>query len=215
RYGVVAQRQGVEQKLDCIPGEVVVRFKTGIGSLGQQRALMALRSRPSTEQIKWIDERTGVIADGVEWNADILAAQLSTQPEVQFAEPNYIAKFNTVPNDPSYSARQWNLAALQMDRAWDISPGASSDVLVAVVDSGLTVVRQTYSFPTWNGRATVNTSVPVGVNPDLDQSRVAFARDFAFWSGPVIDMGGHGTHVASTITEDANNALAEAGIAYR
>ena len=35
-----------------------------------------------------------------------------------------------------------------------------------------------------------------------------------FWDGPVLDMEGHGTHVASTIGEDTNNALAEAGIAY-
>ena len=36
-----------------------------------------------------------------------------------------------------------------------------------------------------------------------------------FWDGPVLDMHGHGTHVASTIGEDTNNSLAEAGIAYR
>jgi len=31
----------------------------------------------------------------------------------------------------------------------------------------------------------------------------------------VLDMQGHGTHVASTIGEDTNNSVAEAGIAYR
>ena len=36
-----------------------------------------------------------------------------------------------------------------------------------------------------------------------------------FWDGPVLDMQGHGTHVASTIGEDTNNSVAEAGIAYR
>jgi serine protease len=36
-----------------------------------------------------------------------------------------------------------------------------------------------------------------------------------FWDGPVVDMQGHGTHVASTIGEDTNNSIAQAGIAYR
>jgi serine protease len=56
--------------------------------------------------------------------------------------------------------------------------------------------------------------VPYGLNPDFAASRIVSPKDFVFWDGPVLDMQGHGTHVASTIGEDTNNELAEAGIAY-
>ena len=40
------------------------------------------------------------------------------------------------PNDTLY-ANQWNFPAIDMERAWDIQPGASSDIIVAVLDSGM------------------------------------------------------------------------------
>jgi len=102
-----------------------------------------------------------------------------------------------------------------MPRAWDINPGANDTIIAAVVDTGITAVTRSYSFQTWNGRANQNVSVPYGLSPDFGAARIVSPRDFVFWDGPVLDMEGHGTHVASTIGEDTNNSLAEAGIAYR
>ena len=51
-----------------------------------------------------------------------------------------------VPNDPLYTA-QWNLQTIGMEQAWDINPGGTSSVVVAVLDSGVAyrnaIVRQT------------------------------------------------------------------------
>src|SRR5437899_2518749 len=69
-------------------------------------------------------------------------------------------------------------------------------------------------FRPWNGQAIQNVVVPYGINPDLGAARTVSPKDFVFWNGPVLDMVGHGTHVGSTIGEETNNALAEAGIAY-
>jgi serine protease len=107
------------------------------------------------------------------------------------------------------------MAALDMPRVWDINPGANDSVVVAVVDTGLTSVSRSYLFQTWNGGANQSVIVPFGFNPDFTADRIVSAKDFVFWDGPVLDMEGHGTHVASTIGEDTNNSVAEAGIAYR
>ena len=155
-----------------------------------------------------------LLRDGREFNARILADQLSEQPEVEYAEPNYLYHTTATPNDPSFSARQWNFRALDLPRAWDINPGASGEFIVAVIDTGITTVNQTFTFSTWNGTTVQNISVPFAVNPDLAANRLTAARDFVFWGGPVLDMVGHATHVSSTIGEDTNNNLAEAGIAY-
>src|SRR5262249_6816733 len=82
-------------------------------------------------------------------------------------------------------------------------------------DFGITSVNQTLTLPTWNGRAIQNVGVPFRVNPDLAATRLVAPHDFVSGGGStVLDMDGHGTHVSSTIGEDTNNALAEAGIAY-
>jgi serine protease len=209
--------EAADRKLDYLPGEVLVKFKDGVQPAGQQRALLALRSRPDAGQLEWIGD-VALLRDASQPNARILAEQLSSQPEVAYAEPNYLRHVHTVPNDPGYS-RQWNFGAIGLPTSWDISPGGTSEVIVAVVDTGVTAVTpQTMAVKTWNGSAIVNFSPQVGPSPDITFGRLVSARDFTISStNPstfVVDTDGHGTHVASTIGEDTNNSVAEAGIAY-
>jgi hypothetical protein len=145
--------QAADQKLDYIPGEVLVKFKPGVTTAGQQRALTALRSRPSPDQLQWISDTTALLRDSREWNATILAAQLAGEPEVEYAEPNALDHITSVPTDPGYAARQWNFGALDLPRAWDINSGATNDIIVAVLDTGVNAVTQGFTFPTWNDRA--------------------------------------------------------------
>jgi len=205
--------QAADRKLDYIPGEVLVKFKAGVGAAGQQRALGVLRSRPALSDLRWIGD-VALVTDYTEWNATILATQLRAQPEVAYAQPNHLYRTNTTPNDPGFAERQWNFAALDMERAWDLNAGASDAITVAVLDTGVTSVSRSFLFQTWNGQSIQLVNVPFARNPDLSESRIVKPRDMIFWEGPVLDMEGHGTHVASTIGEDTNNSLAEAGIAY-
>src|SRR5262245_1344594 len=203
-----------DRKLDYVPGEVLVKFHDGVSVGAQQRALAALRSRPSPSALHWVGE-VALLTDRTEPDAARLAAQLQAQPEVAYAEPNYLYRVHATPNDPGFAERQWNFTALDMARAWDINPGGNESIVVSVIDTGVTSVSRSFSFPTWNGRTLQNVLVPFGANPDFSANRIVTSKDFVFWDGPVLDMEGHGTHVASTIGEDTNNALAEAGIAYK
>jgi len=211
--------QAATDHLDYLPGEVLIKFKPGVSVQGQQRALMALRSRPSTSDLQWVGS-TALYRDRTQPNARILAAQLSEQPEVAYAEPNYLLHTQLMPNDPSYSTRQWNFAAINMSGAWDISPGGSNSTIVAIVDSGVTVVpTQSIAVKTWSGSAIVPTQVPLGPSPDHDVSRFVSPIDFTVsLTAPstfVYDLDGHGTHTSSTVGESTNNGVAEAGIAYK
>jgi len=206
-----------QRGLDYVPGEVIVKFKSGVSVTGQQRALRALRSRPMVTDLEWISGDTALHRDELEYDAHILSTQLLEQPEVAYAEPNYIRHFQSTPNDPGYAQHQWNFAAIDMPRAWDINPGGTSSLIVAVVDSGITTVSQTFSALTWNGQSTQQISVPFAISPEFSASRFITPADFATGSGAqsiVLDLDGHGTHVASTIGENTNNNIGEAGIAY-
>lgn len=236
---VEAARRG----LNYLPGEVIVKFKPGLAPGQQERALAGLRSRPEVDGLEWRRGGVAVVRDDRQPNAHILAGQLSAQPDVEWAEPNYIARVEPVaderetttpspmapvralpswlrptgvPNDADYSTYQWNFNLLSMPAAWDIQPGGKNSIIVAVIDTGITLAAETRSFPLWTGSSFQNVSMAFAVNPDLPASRLVTPRDFAFLdpAGPVLDMDGHGTHVSGTIGEATNNGTLVAGMAY-
>ena len=198
--------------LPYVPGEVLVKFKTGMGPSEQSRALQSLRSRPLSNALRWHGDYAE-LRDQTESDATILAAQLRSQPEVEYATPNYIRHRHATPNDPSFSL-QWNFKLIDMPGAWDINPGGSG-AIVASVDTGVTTTTQDFTFKTWSGTALQNFTARFAVSPDIESSRLLSGADFVFWGGPVLDMDGHGTHTASTMAETTNNGLAEAGLAFK
>jgi len=206
-------RRAWNDGLSYVPGEVLVKFRDDVTTaqkLGAMAKLPGTIESTGTRRIgpalllKFVDES----------DADGLASTLQSQPEVLWAQPNYLRRLKWVPNDPGYS-RQWNFDLMGIPLAWDINNGASDGVVVAVVDTGIATVTRNFDFTLWTGLRTETVAVPFHVNPDLGGSRILTGRDFVFWTGPVLDMVGHGTHVAGTILQDTNNGLGEAGIAHR
>jgi serine protease len=211
------QREAIElaaiRGLDYIPGEVIVKFRPGTTVVGQARAMDVLRSRPLPERLQWIADRTARLRVDGDLDSPAIAASLATQPEVEYAHPNWLLKpTQVVPNDTGYAA-QWNMTTLNMSNAWAINPGGAG-VTVAVIDTGMTSINATYGFRTWNGSANVVAAMPFAIPPDFDSARIAQGRDFVFWTGAVLDTGNHGTHVAGTVAQSTNNNLGFAGMAY-
>lgn len=211
-----------QQQLDYLPGEVLVKFRDGVGADGRQRALMAVGSRVQEDGLRWIGN-FAVVRDASRTDARELASAYAMQPEVEMAEPNYLGRTQGVPNDPSFNQRQWNLQQLKMPAAWDIAGGGTADVTVAVLDSGITAVApQTFSALTWNGNLNppqiVSFAFPVAPSPDFSLGRFRNPADFSsnpiFPGTNVIDSDGHGTHTASTVGESTDNGVALAGMAY-
>jgi serine protease len=169
----------------------------------------------------------------------VTAQRLSEQPEVLYAQPNYIRRLpaarsnlavavetaaptaaatralTVIPNDPAFGTLQWNFALIDAPGAWAINPGATSSITVATIDTGVTTAATSLTVPLWTGQTFEQTTIPYAVSPDITASRLLPGHDFVFMpSGPVLDMHGHGTHVASTIGEDTNNLKGLAGLAY-
>lgn len=211
-----AMAEAARTGLDYVPGEVLVRFRRGVSLAGRARALRGIRSRPSPAALQWMGD-TARLRDPSEPDPTILARQLQLQPEVEWAEPVYLRRRSAIPTDPSYATLQWNFNAIGMPAAWDIQPEAGRGIVVAVVDTGVTTVDETLLLPTWNGFAAQLVPMHFAVNPDVDRARLLPGRDFVFFSAgePVLDFDGHGTHVAMTIAQEANNGLSGTGLAYR
>jgi thermitase len=107
-------------------------------------------------------------------------------PNVVFAEPDYVVTAQMTPNDPYYPD-QWGMPVVNAPEAWDMTTG-SSDVTVAVLDTGIDATH-----------------------PDL-AGRVVPGYDFVNRDADASDDHGHGTQVAGIVGANGNNATGVAGV---
>jgi len=215
-----ALMRAFEEGLPYVPGELLVRFKNGVTQRQGESALTVLRSTITPDNASYL----GPVLHLHDLTIDdpVRAAEtLARQPEVLYAQPNYLHSVDAVPNDTGYS-RQWNLNLINMPQAWDINRTAGGGVTVAVIDSGLTTRDGTFNFRVWQGsNGFVNTPIPFAKAADFDHNRVLTGIDlqtFGPWQTPngeplIFDTHGHGTHVSGTIAQQTNNAAGYAGVA--
>lgn len=128
-------------------------------------------------------EISGDVKTGVEF--------FRAQSAVKWANYNYIAKMQYVPNDEYYEY-QWHLPIIGLEQAWDITRGDPS-VVVAVLDQGYQ-----FDHEDWTGIPTVHPRDCISNDnnpsePNLEDS--------------------HGMHTAGTIFARTNNTTGVAGIA--
>ncbi len=132
--------------------------------------------------------------------------ELGLQDDVEFAEPNYRLQSLLTPNDPFYGL-QWNLAALNLPSAWDVTVG-SADVIVAVVDSGVYgehVDLQGQLVPGYDFISSPDAARDGdGIDPDPTDPGDSIHVGNSSW---------HGTHVIGTVVARMNNGEGIAGVA--
>ena len=195
-------------------GSLIVKFKSGVSASDRVRALSTIDGSP-TSSPPYADFDIVTIAPDADPEA--AARELSARPDVEYAQARYRVHPTFVPNDPLYS-RQWNFPALDMERAWDINPGASSDVIVAVIDSGVAYGNAMVRFTGIAVRglpALGPVDVPFAAAPELGgPQRFVAPRDFIWNDATPFDLDGHGTHVAGTIGQVTNNGIGVAGMAF-
>lgn len=108
-------------------------------------------------------------------------------PNVEYAEPNYIAKaFQVNPNDTSYSS-QYALQKISAPQGWTVTTGSAS-VVIAIVDTGVDMAHQ-----------------------DL-AGKIVPGYDFVNNDNNADDDNGHGTHCAGIAAAVTNNARGVAGV---
>ena len=122
--------------------------------------------------------------DATDDDSAAMARVLAAQPEVEYAQPNYIRRLPAwrfdavrplatgpvvagVPNDPDFRALQWNLSLINVPGAWDINPGGAPSVIVAVIDTGVTTAPTTLTRRLWTGQTFDTVSLPFDASPDL------------------------------------------------
>jgi serine protease len=201
-----------------VRGSLIVRFRPGTVP-STQRALLAQVDATPGPVLSYADFEVVTLAGG--GDPEEAARRLSAQPDVEYAQARYRVRPMFVPNDPIYR-QQWNFPEIDMERAWDINRGGTSDVIVAVVDTGIAYRSLTlrYSAAAWRRDDGVTfpalgtVDVPFAAAPDLGADRYVAPRDFIWDDNLPLDFNGHGTHIAGTIGQLTNNSVGVAGMAF-
>ena len=193
---------------EYVSGEVIVRFRAGTTTASRTSTLASAEGR--FVQSLGLPGATLVrLAEGV--SVESAVAELESDPDVLYAEPNYIYRLSTVPNDPLF-ASTWGLSQpndkdIDAPAAWTRTRG-SSNVLVAVLDSGIAS-----SHPDLAGNMWLNDDPVDGADNDgngfIDDRH---GWDFVQNDAVPLDYNGHGTHVAGTIGAVGNNARGVPGV---
>jgi len=165
------------------PGKLLVRFKDNVPEEKQKKMIKDWGFTVEKE-IKQIKVKVVSVSEGAE---ESLAKALSKNPNIDWAEPDYIAEALSIPNDP-YFTNQWGMTKIQAPEAWDITIGSSS-TNIAIVDTGIDSAHSDLA--------------------DKVISNINFSG-----SGTTNDVYGHGTHVAGIAAAITNNAIGVAGLGY-
>ena len=132
-------------------------------------------------------------------------------PNVEYVQPNYIYKTtSTVPNDEHYN-ELWAMPKIQAPEAWDTTTG-SSDVTVAVIDTGVDYNHEDLSANIWtNENETPDNGIDDDSNGYIDDY---YGWDFRNDDKDPMDDHGHGTHCSGTIAAVGNNNIGVAGVTW-
>ena len=197
-----------------VPDQILIKFKPGVVATARAQvaqtygaqAMQALGNQPDVVLANLIPGQT----------VEQAVSAYSSDPNVAYAQPNYIYHALAVPTDPQYgqlwAAKNTGQTMLtgtyapatgtggddmNLESAWNVQTDCST-VVVAVVDTGVNYNQEDLVGDMWTGNANH------GQN---------FAGDGAI--GDPMDLAGHGTHVAGIIGAVGGNSKGGVGVCWK
>ncbi|MGH7725002.1 MAG: S8 family serine peptidase [Candidatus Eiseniibacteriota bacterium] len=208
-------REGAAPK--TIPGEIIVKYRPGAESQTRSLARAALGPHRKLHDFAFI--RAEHLKLEGDLSVEDAIARLESNPNVEYAEPNYEIRALLTPNDPRfpelYAMRNTGQtggtagADIRATNAWDLFTG-DPNLLIGVIDTGID-----YNHPDLAANAWTNPGEIPGNSVDDDSNGFVddvHGFDFVNSDGDPFDDNGHGTHCAGTIGAVGNNGVGVVGV---
>lgn len=215
-------------EMKYVPGEVLVQYRATVSE--SYAAMHASgKNHAFVKALPRLDRRKGpmaVVRLRGKTKVEEAVKQFESDPDVEYAQPNYIYRKQAAPNDPLYG-QLWGLKHtnqtvtdgtfnyynppgpeysgydIDAEEAWDVITDCSS-ITVAVIDSGVNYSHEDLAENMVNG----SYSCPGGTGTRGCDFVGAGDND-------PMDFNGHGTHVAGTIGAVGNNGKGVTGVCWK
>jgi len=207
----------------CKQGELLVKYKADT----RKSASMRYQKNLGITTIKQFKTSKGrVIKLPVSMRVEHALDILKSDPDGEWAEPNYLRHAYAVPDDAFFD-EAWGLsntgqvingtsgtsdADIDAMEAWDITTGNAS-IVIAVIDSGID-----YNHPDLRDNIWINEVELNGVD-GIDDDNNGYIDDVRGWNfaddnNNPMDSNSHGTHVAGIIGAEGDNATGISGVCW-
>lgn len=187
------------------PGELIVMYKKG--TIEKTKSGKYAKHKFSRKKkLKNLNVDHLAVPPGM--SVEEAIALFAADPDVLYVEPNYVVVPHAIPNDPDFQDK-WDLANLMAPQAWDITTG-SSNVVVAVIDTGVDYTHEDLAANMWNNPAELNgvTGVDDDGNGYIDDIYGIDPAD----GGTPFSHEYHGTAVAGIIGAVGHNGTGITGL---
>src|ERR1041385_7009603 len=203
-----------------VPGEVLVRYRNESTARSKSASLHIAALDGSVVQLNLLRFDGSDLVEGLRLARvspeDTLkaVAALRQQPDVLYAEPNYILHADVTPNDPNF-ATQYGLSKIGAPQAWDTRTGSTGAgrVVIGVIDQGIDINHQDLQANIWTNPAEIAGN---GVDDD-GNGFIDDVHGFNFvdnngtiFSGQAIED--HASHVSGIAGAVGNNGVGVAGV---
>ncbi len=227
------ERRTIPPQAQFVPGEVIVKMKpartlgpTDLKRFGVEDGKRVTSGGELIYRIPPIALKTLSPTQARDRTLEVLR-QLRADPNILYAQPNYILRIVRTPNDPRFP-EQWHYrdhgtgtgqspGGISLPRAWDTSIGGN--IVVAVIDTGILPAHPDIvgspnliaGFDMISDATIANDGG--GRDNDPTDPGDAVAANECFSGSPALPNSWHGTHVAGTIgVGRTDNGVGVAGV---
>src|SRR5258708_545562 len=198
-----------------VSGEVLVKIQSSASS-NEVNAIQHIQGVDQSDKIATLRSGTIWRLHSAGQSAEALTSALQKNPNIVYAEPNYVLQADDIPNDTFYS-QLWSLkntgqtisgtpgiagADINAEAAWSVTTGSSA-IVVGVVDTGVDYNHPDLAANMWsNPGGKGNVLCAAGTHGYNAITKTCDPQDDYY----------HGTHVSGTIGAVGNNSLGVTGV---
>jgi len=191
------------------PGEVIVKFKSEVSTASINSVLSNAGIQIAREFSDISVYKCTISGDKAVHTA---VAECNADPNIEYAEPNYIYRTFKTPDDPRFSDL-WNLTMISAPEAWDLQTGDRANI-VGVIDTGIDLDNEDLEANIWkNPGESGDGKESNGIDDDSN----GFVDDYRGWDfinddNNPDDDNNHGTHVSGTLGAVGDNGIGIVGV---